>query len=149
MTSYKVDLASKMVVVIGDIIPFEVLESVSKVKNAELWSASCYWSWRITCSHLHVTSHSSQRICNCIIIKQLLWYTVHVMFPSFVLLCREKLKYLHYITGIKPFVWLISSVALCFIQRRRSSEIVYMWPTTLYKKLLQQMNCVNIMSIKN
>ncbi|KAH9762095.1 HMA domain-containing protein [Citrus sinensis] len=42
VTSYKVDLASKMVVVIGDIIPFEVLESVSKVKNAELWSASCY-----------------------------------------------------------------------------------------------------------
>ncbi|KAL9440557.1 hypothetical protein AB3S75_019263 [Citrus x aurantiifolia] len=42
VTSYKVDLASKMVVVTGDIIPFEVLESVSKVKNAELWSASCY-----------------------------------------------------------------------------------------------------------
>ncbi|KDO54151.1 hypothetical protein CISIN_1g032683mg [Citrus sinensis] len=35
-------LKPKMVVVIGDIIPFEVLESVSKVKNAELWSASCY-----------------------------------------------------------------------------------------------------------
>ncbi|KAJ4708394.1 Heavy metal transport/detoxification superfamily protein [Melia azedarach] len=42
VTSYKVDLESKRVVVIGDIIPFEVLESVSKVKNAELWSSSCY-----------------------------------------------------------------------------------------------------------
>lgn len=39
VTSYKIDLESKMVVVIGDIIPFEVLESVSKVKYAELWSA--------------------------------------------------------------------------------------------------------------
>ncbi|KAI3416987.1 HMA domain-containing protein [Psidium guajava] len=39
VTSYKIDLDNKMVVVIGDIIPFEVLESVSKVKYAELWSA--------------------------------------------------------------------------------------------------------------
>lgn len=38
VTSYKVDLESKMVVVIGDILPFEVLESVSKVKNAQLWT---------------------------------------------------------------------------------------------------------------
>ncbi|KAE9588208.1 hypothetical protein Lal_00003190 [Lupinus albus] len=37
VSSYKVDLDSKMVVVMGDILPFEVLESVSKVKNAELW----------------------------------------------------------------------------------------------------------------
>ncbi|XWS17221.1 hypothetical protein CRYUN_Cryun33cG0049700 [Craigia yunnanensis] len=41
VTSYKVDLESKRVVVIGDIIPFEVLESVSKVKNAELWTSPC------------------------------------------------------------------------------------------------------------
>ncbi|KAF4349540.1 hypothetical protein CsatB_009195 [Cannabis sativa] len=40
VTSYKVDLESKMVVVIGDILPFEVLESVSKVKNAEIWTNS-------------------------------------------------------------------------------------------------------------
>ncbi|KAJ9183401.1 hypothetical protein P3X46_007262 [Hevea brasiliensis] len=39
VTSYKVDLESKMVVVIGDIIPCEVLESVSKVKYAELWNS--------------------------------------------------------------------------------------------------------------
>ncbi|EXB37055.1 hypothetical protein L484_020845 [Morus notabilis] len=39
VTSYKVDLETKMVVVIGDILPFEVLESVSKVKNAELWNS--------------------------------------------------------------------------------------------------------------
>ncbi|KAF5482063.1 hypothetical protein F2P56_002661 [Juglans regia] len=39
VTSYKVDLASKMVVVIGDILPLDVLESVSKVKNAELWNS--------------------------------------------------------------------------------------------------------------
>ncbi|XWS26889.1 hypothetical protein CRYUN_Cryun26dG0068900 [Craigia yunnanensis] len=39
VTSYKVDLESKRVVVIGDINPFEVLESVSKVKNAELWTS--------------------------------------------------------------------------------------------------------------
>lgn len=40
VTSYKVDLDSKMVVVVGDIIPFEVLESVSKVKKAELWPSA-------------------------------------------------------------------------------------------------------------
>ncbi|XWS72000.1 hypothetical protein CRYUN_Cryun02cG0003100 [Craigia yunnanensis] len=41
VTSYKVDMESKRVVVIGDIIPFEVLESVSEVKNAELWTSPC------------------------------------------------------------------------------------------------------------
>ncbi|KAM7509483.1 hypothetical protein LguiA_019936 [Lonicera macranthoides] len=39
VTSYKVDLDSKMVVVIGDIVPFEVLDSVSRVKSAELWTS--------------------------------------------------------------------------------------------------------------
>lgn len=39
VTSYKVDLESKMVVVIGDILPYEVLESVSKVKSAEIWNS--------------------------------------------------------------------------------------------------------------
>ncbi|XP_059298392.1 protein SODIUM POTASSIUM ROOT DEFECTIVE 2-like [Lycium ferocissimum] len=38
VTSYQVELETKMVVVIGDIVPCEVLESVSKVKNAELWT---------------------------------------------------------------------------------------------------------------
>ncbi|KAK6156484.1 hypothetical protein DH2020_010732 [Rehmannia glutinosa] len=37
VSSYQVDLESKMVVITGDIVPFEVLESVSKVKYAELW----------------------------------------------------------------------------------------------------------------
>ncbi|KAJ1437944.1 Heavy metal-associated domain, HMA [Sesbania bispinosa] len=41
VSSYKVDLETKMVVVIGDILPLEVLESVSKVKNAELWNSTC------------------------------------------------------------------------------------------------------------
>ncbi|RWR77499.1 protein SODIUM POTASSIUM ROOT DEFECTIVE 2-like protein [Cinnamomum micranthum f. kanehirae] len=39
VTSFEVDLESKKVIVIGDILPFEVLESVSKVKNAELWTS--------------------------------------------------------------------------------------------------------------
>ncbi|KAL8136902.1 hypothetical protein V2J09_002903 [Rumex salicifolius] len=39
VTSYKVDLETKMVVVIGDILPLEVLETISKVKNAQLWTA--------------------------------------------------------------------------------------------------------------
>nr|XP_043623889.1 protein SODIUM POTASSIUM ROOT DEFECTIVE 2 [Erigeron canadensis] len=38
VTSYQVDLETKMVIVMGDIVPFEVLESVSKVKNAQLWA---------------------------------------------------------------------------------------------------------------
>ncbi|KAH7849489.1 hypothetical protein Vadar_018626 [Vaccinium darrowii] len=38
VTSYEVDLETKMVVVTGDIVPFEVLASVSKVKPAELWT---------------------------------------------------------------------------------------------------------------
>ncbi|WCJ29752.1 Heavy metal transport/detoxification superfamily protein [Euphorbia peplus] len=40
VSSYKVDLESKTVVVIGDIIPMEVLESVSKIKFAQLWNSS-------------------------------------------------------------------------------------------------------------
>ena len=39
MTSFEVDLERKKVVVIGDITPYEVLESISKVKFAELWVA--------------------------------------------------------------------------------------------------------------
>ncbi|GAB2210493.1 hypothetical protein Droror1_Dr00015760 [Drosera rotundifolia] len=39
VTSYKVDLEKKMVVVIGDILPFEVLERISKVKTAQIWTA--------------------------------------------------------------------------------------------------------------
>jgi hypothetical protein len=39
VTSFEVDLASKKVVVMGDVTPFEVLESVSKVaKFAQLWT---------------------------------------------------------------------------------------------------------------
>lgn len=37
VTSYQVDLENKRVVVIGDIVPFEVLESVSRVKYAQFW----------------------------------------------------------------------------------------------------------------
>ncbi|XP_042032001.1 protein SODIUM POTASSIUM ROOT DEFECTIVE 1-like [Salvia splendens] len=39
VSSYKIDLETKMVVVRGDIVPSEVLESVSKVKYAELWES--------------------------------------------------------------------------------------------------------------
>ncbi|XP_045789963.1 protein SODIUM POTASSIUM ROOT DEFECTIVE 2 [Trifolium pratense] len=39
VSSYKVDLETKMVVVMGDILPFEVLQSVSKVKNAQIWKS--------------------------------------------------------------------------------------------------------------
>ncbi|XP_031096233.1 protein SODIUM POTASSIUM ROOT DEFECTIVE 2-like [Ipomoea triloba] len=38
VTSYEVDLETKMVMVMGDIVPFQVLESVSRVKNAEIWT---------------------------------------------------------------------------------------------------------------
>jgi hypothetical protein len=34
-----VDLETKTVVVMGDILPFEVLQSVSKVKNAQIWNS--------------------------------------------------------------------------------------------------------------
>ncbi|CAI9766052.1 unnamed protein product [Fraxinus pennsylvanica] len=38
VSSYQVDLVTKMVVVTGDIVPFQVLESISRVKAAELWN---------------------------------------------------------------------------------------------------------------
>ncbi|KAH6804270.1 Heavy metal transport/detoxification superfamily protein [Perilla frutescens var. frutescens] len=37
VSSYQIDLETKMVVIRGDIVPFEVLESVSRVKYVELW----------------------------------------------------------------------------------------------------------------
>ncbi|AET05298.1 putative heavy metal-associated domain, HMA [Medicago truncatula] len=40
VSSYKVDLDTKMVAVIGDILPLEVLQSVSKVKNAQFWNST-------------------------------------------------------------------------------------------------------------
>lgn len=39
VTSFEVDLEKKKVVVMGDVTPYEVLESISKVKFAELWVA--------------------------------------------------------------------------------------------------------------
>ncbi|CAL5095979.1 unnamed protein product [Urochloa decumbens] len=39
VTWFEVDLESKKVVVKGDVTPFEVLQSVSKVKLAQLWVA--------------------------------------------------------------------------------------------------------------
>ncbi|WVZ99381.1 hypothetical protein U9M48_044698 [Paspalum notatum var. saurae] len=39
VTWFEVDLESKKVVVKGDVTPFEVLQSVSKVKFAQLWMA--------------------------------------------------------------------------------------------------------------
>lgn len=40
VTSYQIDLETKMVVIMGDIVPFEVVESVAKVKNAEFWKST-------------------------------------------------------------------------------------------------------------
>lgn len=40
MTWYKVELESKKVVVKGNIMAVDVLESICKVKNAQLWSSS-------------------------------------------------------------------------------------------------------------
>ncbi|KAG6589898.1 Protein SODIUM POTASSIUM ROOT DEFECTIVE 2 [Cucurbita argyrosperma subsp. argyrosperma] len=38
--SFTVDLETKMVIVVGDILPYEVVESVSKVKSSQLWQSS-------------------------------------------------------------------------------------------------------------
>ncbi|XP_004494987.1 protein SODIUM POTASSIUM ROOT DEFECTIVE 2-like [Cicer arietinum] len=37
VTSFNIDFAAKKVTVIGDVTPFSVLESISKVKNAQFW----------------------------------------------------------------------------------------------------------------
>lgn len=39
VTSFSIDLDSKRVTVMGHISPVEVLESISKVKRAEFWTA--------------------------------------------------------------------------------------------------------------
>lgn len=39
VTSFSIDLESKRVTVMGHISPVAVLESISKVKRAELWTA--------------------------------------------------------------------------------------------------------------
>ncbi|KAK8707710.1 hypothetical protein V6N13_058763 [Hibiscus sabdariffa] len=40
VTSFSIDLATKKVTVIGDVTPSSVLESVSRVKNAQLWPSA-------------------------------------------------------------------------------------------------------------
>ncbi|KAJ7980913.1 Heavy-metal-associated domain protein [Quillaja saponaria] len=48
VTSFSIDLERKRVTIIGDVTPLGVLESMSKVKNAQLWpspsSSSSSWS---------------------------------------------------------------------------------------------------------
>ncbi|CAN6286370.1 unnamed protein product [Urochloa humidicola] len=39
VTSFNIDFAAKKVTVVGDVTPLGVLNSVSKVKNAQLWAA--------------------------------------------------------------------------------------------------------------
>jgi hypothetical protein len=39
VTSFDIDFAAKKVTVVGDVTPLGVLNSVSKVKNAQLWAA--------------------------------------------------------------------------------------------------------------
>jgi len=37
VTSFSIEMETKKVTIIGDVTPLGVLESVSKVKNAQLW----------------------------------------------------------------------------------------------------------------
>ncbi|MCH90854.1 putative protein TPRXL-like, partial [Trifolium medium] len=37
VSSFNIDFAAKKVTVVGDVTPFSVLESISKVKNAQFW----------------------------------------------------------------------------------------------------------------
>ena len=39
VTSFNIDFAAKKVTVTGDITPLEILDSISKVKNAQFWTA--------------------------------------------------------------------------------------------------------------
>jgi len=39
VTSFNIDFAAKKVTVVGDVTPFSVLASISKVKNAQFWPA--------------------------------------------------------------------------------------------------------------
>lgn len=40
VTSFNIDFAAKKVTIIGDVTPLGVLESISKVKNAQFWPAA-------------------------------------------------------------------------------------------------------------
>ncbi|KAF7823549.1 protein SODIUM POTASSIUM ROOT DEFECTIVE 2 [Senna tora] len=43
VTSFSIDIETKKVIIMGDVTPLSVLNSVSKVKNAQLWPSSL-WS---------------------------------------------------------------------------------------------------------
>jgi copper chaperone CopZ len=40
VTSFSIDIQNQKVTVMGNVTPLGVLESISRVKNAELWSSS-------------------------------------------------------------------------------------------------------------
>lgn len=40
VTSFNIDYYAKKVTVVGNVTPLSVLESISKVKNAQFWPAS-------------------------------------------------------------------------------------------------------------
>ncbi|KAJ9178227.1 hypothetical protein P3X46_010127 [Hevea brasiliensis] len=56
VTSFSIDLATKKVTIIGNVTPFGVLASVSKVKNAQLWPSPATTS---TASYISSTRRST------------------------------------------------------------------------------------------
>ncbi|KAJ0260109.1 Uncharacterized protein HA466_0063610 [Hirschfeldia incana] len=52
VTSYTIDIATKKVTVVGKVTPSEVIESISRVKSAQLWPSSSSPSFP------HVSNHS-------------------------------------------------------------------------------------------
>ncbi|MBA0847254.1 hypothetical protein Goshw_015138 [Gossypium schwendimanii] len=83
VASFSIDLATKKVTVIGDVTPSSVLASVSKVKNAQIWSspsASPPWSNQLQIkitripNLLNVISNNAIRICS--------WYGVTGLDPA-------------------------------------------------------------------
>ncbi|MBA0674510.1 hypothetical protein Goari_016104 [Gossypium aridum] len=73
VASFSIDLATNKVTVIGDVTPSSILASVSKVKNAQLWSspsASPPWSNQLQIkitripNLLNVISNNAIRICS-------------------------------------------------------------------------------------
>lgn len=57
VTSFNIDFAAKKVTVTGDITPLGILDSISKVKNAQFWTAPTLPTPNLPMPNLETPNH--------------------------------------------------------------------------------------------
>lgn len=125
VTSFSIDMEAKKVTVVGDVTPLEVLASVSKVKNAQLWQSpksylpSTWVRWKINMLLL-ISSLPSPRLF------PMCWY-VRVCISTKFDVCVVKLVYkvcqVRLVNGMQFLLFLI---CVCWLLKLNCFQVIYM-----------------------